>query len=395
MSTAATRSVLQDAAWLRSDRVAAVARVLLAVFAAFVLLIPLAAPNMAVAEDFAAFWTAGRLALQGEAASAYAAPGQDAMAALLGPGAYPPFLYPPPALLMWTPFALLGFKAAAALWLAITAGLYAATIGRLAGRNAMLPALACPAVLVCCFYGQNSLLSVALLGGAAILLDRRPIVAGFLIGCLIYKPQLALLVPLAWLIAGRWRAVLAAGYTVFALIAVSALTVGWESWAGFVAALPAGSVWNADGAPGYDKYASLFAAARMLGATPAAAWIVQSAAMLGAAALVAWAARQRLDSRAEMAVLVCATALAVPFLGEYELVLLVMPAAWLIAAARRDGWLPYERATIATLFMSPLLIKTAAVQGIPLAPLAILTLTALVIRRIRPSPRPRPAPCPA
>ena len=41
-------------------------------------------------------------------------------------------------------------------------------------------ALACPAVLINVGHGQNGFLTAALLGGALVLLDRRPIVAGIL-----------------------------------------------------------------------------------------------------------------------------------------------------------------------------------------------------------------------
>ena len=49
-------------------------------------------------------------------------------------------------------------------------------------------ALAFPAVLVNIGHGQNGLLTAPLIGGALAVLDRRPIVAGILIGLLAYKP---------------------------------------------------------------------------------------------------------------------------------------------------------------------------------------------------------------
>ena len=65
----------------------------------------------------------------------------------------------------------------------------------------MLLALAYPAVLINIGHGQNGFLTAALLGGALVILDRRPIVAGILFGLLVYKPQFGLMIPLA-LIAG-------------------------------------------------------------------------------------------------------------------------------------------------------------------------------------------------
>lgn len=53
-------------------------------------------------------------------------------------------------------------------------------------------------------FGQNSFLTAALLGGSLLLLDKRPIVAGVLIGLLSYKPQFGLLIPLVLVATGRW-----------------------------------------------------------------------------------------------------------------------------------------------------------------------------------------------
>ena len=63
----------------------------------------------------------------------------------------------------------------------------------------LLLALAFPAVLINIGHGQNGFLTAALLGGALVVLDRRPLVAGILIGLLVYKPQFGLMIPLALL----------------------------------------------------------------------------------------------------------------------------------------------------------------------------------------------------
>ena len=42
-------------------------------------------------------------------------------------------------------------------------------------------------------HGQNGFLSAALIGGGALLLDKRPVLAGLCFGALVYKPQLAVM----------------------------------------------------------------------------------------------------------------------------------------------------------------------------------------------------------
>jgi hypothetical protein len=68
--------------------------------------------------------------------------------------------------------------------------------------------------------------------------------------------------------------------------------------------------------------------------------------------------------------------------GEYDCSIFVVPSAWLASEAVRRGWLPYERISLAVLYLSPLIIKPASVHGVPLAPLAIAALAALTLRRV-------------
>ncbi|MDR3378414.1 MAG: hypothetical protein P4M10_06990, partial [Verrucomicrobiae bacterium] len=55
--------------------------------------------------------------------------------------------------------------------------------------------------------------------------------------------------------------------------------------------------------------------------------------------------------------------------------------AWIACEAGRTGWLAYERIGLAVLFWTPLAIKPASVHGLPLGPVALLGLAALVGRR--------------
>ncbi len=376
-------TVLRDADWLTRDRVLAFTRVLLVVLAGAVALIPLLAPAMDVGRDFAAFWTSAQLALHGRAADAYGQAEREALTALLGVAIYPPFFYPPPALFIWLPFALVPFAAAAALWVAGTAAAYALALRGLLKGGSVVASLAFPAAWVCGLFGQNGLLSAALLAGAAMMLERTPLAAGALIGVFVYKPQLAVLAPLAFLAARRWRAFAAAAVTVVALSAASAAVFGIEAWRGFFDVLPIAKSWNAGGAPGFATFASPYAAIRLVGGTAGLAWLVQAAAAVCAIVALVLAVWRRPGGAAEIAVMVAATSLCVPFLGVYDLVILAVPGAWLIGEALRSGWLPYERVAIALLYLSPLIVVPANAVAVPLAPLADAALLALVVRRIR------------
>jgi hypothetical protein len=380
-------AALRDADWLTQDRVIAFTRVLLVVLVGFGAMIPWAAPSMNVGQDFAAFWTSARLALDGRVGDAYGEPERAAIAALLGPGRYATFFYPPPALLLWLPFALLPFLTALALWVTATGAAYATAIRAILRGGSIIPAIAFPAVTVCALFGQNSLFSAALLGGSAVTLDRFPLLAGVFIGFLVYKPQLAVLAPLVLILARRWRAFAAASATTLVLIMGATVAFGIDSWTAFISTLSDATVWNAGGAPGFDKFASPYAAIRLLGGPINLAWLVQLATAAAAITALVFTSWKRPGGSAEIAILVAATGLCVPFLGNWDMVIFAVPGAWLISEAIANGWLPYERVALALLYASPLIIIPASVNGAPLAPLAEVALALLVIRRTRHLPR--------
>ena len=120
------------------------------------------------------------------------------------------------------------------IWLAASLAAYLAALRAILPRpETPLIALAFPAVFVNIGHGQNGFLTAALLGGALHLLDRRPWLAGVLIGLLAYKPQFGVLIPVALLAAGRWRTIGAAVATVAALLAVSFVMLGGGVWHAF------------------------------------------------------------------------------------------------------------------------------------------------------------------
>jgi hypothetical protein len=379
-------AALRDADWLTQDRASAFARVLLVLLIGSVAISPWAAPTLNIGHDFAAFWTSAKLALDGRAGNAYGEPERAALVALLEPGNYAPFFYPPTALLFWLPFALVPFGTAAVLWLTATGAAYATAIRAILKGGSIVPAIAFPAVLVCALFGQNSLFSAALLGGSAATLDRYPVIAGVLLGVLTYKPQLALLAPLFLISARRWQALAAASATSLLMIVGATAVFGIESWRGFIGVLPEASAWNVGGAPGFDKFASPYAAIRLLGGSSDLAWFIQlviAFTAITALIVVSW---KRPGGAAEISLLTAATGLVVPFFVNYDMVIFAIPGAWLTSQAVAHGWLPYERAALAALYLTPFAMIAASSNGVPLAPIAVIALTILIIRRIRSGP---------
>lgn len=384
-------SLIRDADWLTADRARAWCRVLagaagLAV-AAFAILghVGLDPFGKLLGTDFSSFWTASRLALQGNSGAAYD-PAQHyaAQQALFpaGQGGYYAFFYPPSFLLICLPLALLPYAASLAAW--ISAGLLAfvACLRRvLPQRWAVLPILAFPGVLTNMGHGQNGFLSAACLGGTMLLLDRRPFLAGACLGLLSFKPQLLLAAPVMLLAARRWTVVSGAATAALGLAGASWLVLGNEAWAGFLRVSPLARAALEDGLVEPWKMQSAFAAIRVLHGGVTLAYAVQAVVAVGVLALLGRLAARRPGALAEGALLTIGGLLCTPFLLDYDLVCLALPIAWVAAEAQRTGWRPWEKSALLAAYVLPMVSRLLAGAGLPTATLVMAGLLVVVARR--------------
>ena len=282
-------------------------------------------------DDFLNYWSGAFLALHGRGTEVYDfavfhAFGQSVVGSPLD---YYQYNYPPVMLLLSAPIALIPYVPALFVWLSASwYAFYRALRLAMPGRGALLVALATPAVLVNAAGGQNGCWTAALLGGGLSLLERKPYLAGAMFGTMIYKPHLGLLLPVA-LIAGRqWRVIAAAAVTAGLLLGLSTLVLGLDLWSLYLRNITAlGHVsLEIDLSP---RMVAVFIAARSLGASVEAAYLVQAA--VGALACLAVAMVWFKDSPAALknAVLVLSTCLAVPYLQDYDLVFCAFVVVWL------------------------------------------------------------------
>ena len=335
--------------------------------------------------DFMSFWSASQLALGGAPAAAWNVAAHHAREnAIFGRDTgYAAFFYPPIFLLICLPLALLPYLASLALWLAATGALYwrmaRAWLGE---RFGVMPILAFPAVLTNAGHGQNGFLSAALFGAGALWLQRRPILAGVALGALAYKPHLGLMIPLALVIAGRWKTFVAAAATVLALAGASLALFGVDGWRGFLADSGLARATLEQGLVGDAKMQSAFAAVRLFGGPVALAYGLQLAVAAFAVAGLAWLQRRAPRSAAEGPAMVVAALIASPFLLDYDLVILAAPLAWLLAEGVRTGFRDWEKTTLAAAFVLPAVSRTLATTAhLPLAPLVLAALLAVILRR--------------
>ncbi len=343
-----------------------------------------------IGTDFSNVWAAGRLALEGRPEAVYDPVQHYAAQREAFGGRQVPFYgwhYPPLFLGVAALLALLPYGPALAVWLAATLGAYLAAMRAILRgpelRMVMLIALAYPAVFVNIGHGQNGFLTAALLGGALVVLDRRPIVAGVLIGLLAYKPQFGVLIPLVLAATGRWRSFAAAAVTVFCAAGLSALLFGAETWTAFLESTRfTRDVVLEAGGTGWEKIQSVFSAARSWGVPPGGAYALQGVTAVAVAAGLVRLWRSPAAYPLKAAALAVASLLATPYVLDYDMTVMAVALAFFAAYGLERGFLPYEISGLAAVWASPLVARSVA--GATLVPLGLVAmglLFALILRR--------------
>lgn len=305
--------------------------------------------------DFMAFYSAGRMALGGDAAGAYDwSRLQVLQAELLGVPAevVAPFLgwvNPPHFFFFVTPFAPLSYHGGWIAWILATGVLFALAARSVmpsAGAAAAIAALATPGVLYTLSVGQNGLLIGALMGWTFALMDRRPAAAGVALGLLTIKPQFGVLLPLILVATGRWRVFGAAAATALLCLAAALLAFGPEAWWGFLGALSRNQeIYLAERTSVLPRIQSVYALVFWLGADRALAWAVHGvfAAAVAGVVLRLWLRRPEGPEEARAAAAIAGAFLVTPFTWIYDTPALAMAALFLARAGLRDGFLPAER----------------------------------------------------
>jgi hypothetical protein len=291
-------------------------------------------------DDFINHWSAAYLAWHDRLASIYDLAAFHAFHDLIAGATLQPYHYdyPPVFLVLTGPFAALPYVPALGMWL-VTGWLAFWQALRLAWpRGAIWLAMATPAVLVNAISGQNGLWTATFLGGGLCLVDRRPRIAGVLLGLLIFKPHLAVIAMVAMLAGRRWSVIIAAGATAVALVGLSVGLFGvesWKAWAQMIELVRRFVVEDSTGV--WHRMVSIFIFARRLGAVVPMAYLVQAVAAVAAVAVVALAWwRGTAPAGARSALVVLGACLATPYMHDYDLVMGAFVVAWLAGESRID-----------------------------------------------------------
>lgn len=375
--------------WIYADRAMAVLRVLaLLNIAAVIWMIATStggvdANGFLLGTDFLSFWTTAHMLVAGGNPYDVAAHIAEQRTFFISESGFTAFFYPPTFLPFLLPLGWLGYFPALALWLSATGALFVLTVRAWWRRfdcqgQFWLVVLAFPGEWICITHGQTSFLLAALLGAGTLLVDRRPWLAGFLIGLATIKPQFGILIPFVLLATGQWRVIGGAviGAALLALAATLVAGAGvWQAW------LAIGDIANSsmiNGQIGFAKMQSPFAAIRLLGGSVELAYAVQAVMSLAVLGALVLAGRRNGWSLGLGATMLAGTLVATPFVLDYDMVLSAFPLIYLAGT----GFRPWEKFIAAMIFIVPLFGRIIGLHlGVPLAAPMLLIFFALLVRR--------------
>ena len=328
-----------------------------------------------VGYDFSAYYEAAQFARRGEASQAY---DDDAMLAA-EKARFPrstvklPWSYPPLFQAILLPVAILPYFIALSVWTLLLAAGHAAFTRQLATPATIWPLVVFPGAGINLMLGANGLLVALFVGAGLWLLDRRPRVAGALFALALFKPHLALLVPIALLASGRYRALAAMIASGAAFALVTTLFTGTASWSAFFAKVAHAGTVATSSSSDWSRVPSVFTLAKVVGLGEAAALAIHAAVALAATGAVAWTWRANAKPLVRAGALAAGVLLVTPYARIYDFALLFFPVVALFEEARaraRSG----DHLLLAAAWWSPLvgLLVKASTPWLSLLLVALL-----------------------
>ena len=371
--------------WLTKDRLKIYPRIFLFIYAvAICYWLFMASGNFdmrghPLGTDFTSFYAASSLVLQGNPHLAYDFSSHFAAEkAAVGEqlNLYYSFSYPPTFLLLLAPFAKLPYLLALALWLSMTLLFFIAMVRKLANeKETIILLLAFPAVFLTIGHGQNAFLSAGLIAGGLYYLDRKPLLAGLLIGLLSFKPHLGILIPFVLILSGHWKVFISAAITTLLFASVSWLAFGDETWNAFFESTVNTQNTLNNGIVGLYKMQSLFASLRNNGVGLTGAYLLHGGLALCASAAIVWVWLQDVDKHMKYAALCTASLLISPFLLDYDLTILAIPIACLVRYGISNGFRPHLLNILCLAWVAPLIVRILNLYiNIPWMPILLSTL---------------------
>jgi len=285
-------------------------------------------------------------------------------------GRWMPYLNPPPVAWLVAPLTFIPYPIALAFWTTFMAACFVFAWRLMVEGSALkrygllLAAFALYLVPMGIRLGQIVMLVMA---GVALcwwlLRHEKPWLAGLALAVMLFKPQGAILVPVALLIAGYWRTAASCAAVVVPVAAISLLSMGakgfhdWQYSSQIVLQLPGLTIHSVNWILGNGLLATLVSGTALL-----------------VTAITAWRVRRR-GPDLPIAVGLAGSGLVVPYLNIYDLTALIL-SAWLVLRLNPPAWVK----AVMVLGFIPLEFGNASFGGPPvLVAQAAWLLTLLVV----------------
>ncbi len=396
---------IANGSWLTAERRRVYSIIILAMIVAMLGWLAITSDGMVASDgkplgtDFSNVYAAGKMSLRGEAPLAYDWETEfKEEQAVFGREDIPFYgwHYPPYFLLLASVLALLPYIPALIVWQLSTYAIYLGLARRIVEHpQTLLLAAAAPVVFVNMSHGHNGFLTASLLAGALLVLDRKPVLAGILIGLMIYKPQFGVLIPFVLAITGRWAVFASAAATVIALSIVVTAIFGFDVWVAFEASLDlTRTIVLEQGGTGWQKIQSMFSAIRSFGGTVSIAYMAQGllSAVVALTTALIWR-RWPVSLNVKASALCSATLLMTPYVLDYDMVLLCPAIAFLAREGLQVGFRRWEISVMAAAWIVPLVARSVAEYTfIPLGLIVTVLLFAVTASRAFAQPVGGPAP---
>lgn len=306
--------------------------------------LPIDGSGMVVGKDFFNVWTMGREALSDNPGKFYNIDLYRAEIQRFFGADYPQpnWSYPPVTMLAALPFGQMPYLAALALFMATTLAVFlAVATWRSSGWKFAAILAMSPAAIICFNSGQFAFLLTALVLAIFALMDKRPVLAGALVGLMAIKPHLVVFMPLLLAFSGRWIMFASAAVVTLCLAGLSVALFGTQAWLDYInLGLPVQkSVLTDPEMLGAITMPTIYMNMRQFHLPYEAAMAVQVVAGIIAAVAVCWVARTRraADPDLLLAFFLACTTFGLPYILSYDTLPLTFAAAWLLVRGKLDS----------------------------------------------------------
>ncbi|GGE41624.1 glycosyltransferase family 87 protein [Actibacterium pelagium] len=288
--------------------------------------------------DFCVFWSAAKLAMDGQVMSVFS---QDLIAQFgtMESAGWAPWLHPAATLLALYPIGAMEMQIAWALFtgLSVLAMLIAARPFTAPHTPIWTSFALAPAVMPALIIGQFTMLWMAgLLAALWQLREGRKVAAGVLIGLLTLKPTLGILIPVALLAAKEWKVIIFASATTIGINIVASLLFGFSYWPELLNTYAEHKDWLLVELSGLQQMGSPAALLASLGVTSDTAVLLQGLLLPILALWVFWVWRQDIEFDRKAALLCAALPLSTPYLWHYDAGLVLLSGLFLLRAGQLD-----------------------------------------------------------